>query len=623
MAGERGLGGPLLRAEQAWRKDNPVQMYQQLRGGIPRFPGEGPDLIGVLSEFAVNCSFTLPSNLQDSFMFWMEDMVDGQSCRNPVELQLFLRARVLWSAADMPDEVAVENWEQFLRTREKLHGRNPALDSMACGWLGQLFSKPPERDAMLIFPFNPPRSNMRNAPEARRLLEKALQLDEANLAASLCLCEVYKELRRHSDRNRLLDRMTARFPAEKKVLMLAGQACLERKAYKRGLEYLAQALTLDRLDPAIPDNLVKALLLQAREFFQKSRPADARMAISQTNLFEVPTPGNMTRSRWCLRIQQGMTETTWGDPARGRALLEEARRESPSEAAFLFYAGLADLAIRPGSGRGSAYFDEFVRVRKSGASAAEAVALTRIWVHGKEWLAERMSRQPWDMLENYMRAAAKLPFSREDASRLVEFCIAENDFAQAATALVKKRLKQDPGDPLFRLYRLKCPETRGLRPEEVRRELEEIFAEATHRKEEQTARMARQQLDALRIPPPAPAEPFDDMPPEDEFDDEPWPDFGGGNPMPGDLPGGMPAQPMQILDSFLSLLASLPERDLKRMRNDRPPGMSLADFDMLVQMARAKRMGSNTGFPPGNFPPPPPRSPRTIPPPDAGQEELF
>jgi tetratricopeptide (TPR) repeat protein len=622
MAGERGLGGPLLRAEQAWRKDNPVQMYQNLRGGIPRFPGEGPDLIGVLSEFAVNCVFTLPPKEQDNYMFWMEDMIDGQSCKNPVELLLFLRARVLGSAADMPDEVAVENWEEFLRTREKLHGRNPALDSMACGWLGMLFSKPPERDAMLIFPFNPPRSNMRNAPEARRLLEKAVKLDEANLPASLCLCQVYKELGRHADRNRLLDRMTARFPAEKQVLMLAGQACLERKAYKRGLDYLGQALALDRLDPAIPDNLVKALLLQAREFFQKKRPDDARMAISQTDSYEVPTPGNMTRSRWCLRIQQGMTETIWGDPARGRALLEEARRESPSEAAFLYYAGLADMAIRPGSARGSAYFDEFVRVRKSGASAAEAVALTRIWVQGKEWLGERMSQQPWDLLDNYLRAAAKHPFAREDGSRLVEFCIAENDFAHAGMELVAKRLQQDPGDPLFRLYRLKSHEGVELRREEVRIELEEILAEAARRKEEQTARMARQQLDALRIPPPAPAEPFDDLPPEDEFDDEPLPDFGGVIPMLAQLLGGKQGKSLKVLEDLVNLFATTPERELKRMRNDRPPGMSLADFDILVEMARVKRESSNTGFPPGNFPPQP-RSPGTIPPADSGQEELL
>jgi hypothetical protein len=262
-------------------------------------------------------------------------------------------------------------------------------------------------------------------------------------------------------------------------------------------------------------------------------------------------------------------------------------------------------------------------MRKSGAGAAEAVVLTRIWQHGREWLAERVSRQPWALLEGYLRAAAKHPFSREDGSRLVEFCIAENDFARAGTALVEERLKQDPADPLFRLYRLRTPKSVGLRPEALRSELESILAEATSRKEEQTVRLARQQLDALVIPPPQPAEPFDDSPPEDEFDDGPFPDFGDGNPMLDDLPGGMPAQPIQILESFISLLANIPERELKRMRNDRPPGMSLADFDMLVEMARARRGSSKTGFPPGNFPPPPLRPPGNIPPPDSDQPELF
>ena len=627
MAGERGLGGALLRAEQAWRMADPVRMYQNLRGGIPRFPGEGPDLIGVLSEFAVNCLFTLPSELRDNYEAFADKMVEGQHAKSPSELQLFLRATVLSSASIMPDNVVAEYWEQFLRTREKLHGPNPALDSLAYSWLGQLFSNPPAPDDPPFFSFNQSRRGMRNAPAARELLEKAVSLDEENLSASLRLCEVYQEQGLQSERNRLLDRMTARFPAEKKVLMLAGQACLERKTFKRGLDYLAQALTLDRLDPAIPDSLVKAYMSQALEYFQKSRPGDARKAMSQTASHEVSTPGNLTRSRWCLRIQQGLIETTLGDRARGRELLEEARQESPSEAAFLFYAGFADLEIGTRTARASVYFDEFARVRRSEASAAQAVALTRIWLHGKELLADRLGRQPRALLEDYLRAAAKHPFSREDGRRLVEFCLAEEDFTGGAMALAEKRLREDASDPLFRLYRLRLNQrTLEPDPEESRIELEDILAEATRRKEEQTVRQVRQQLDALNHLPPPTGEPFDgDPPPEGKLDDDddPLPNFGGGFPPLEELFGSMPQKEKQMLDEIVNLVGNASERELKRLKQSRPRDMPGEVFDMLAEMARATRMSSKTGFPPDNFRPPPSHSPKMIPPPDSNQAELF
>jgi tetratricopeptide (TPR) repeat protein len=627
MAGEPGLGAPLLRAEQAWRKGDPARMYQILRDSIPRFPEEGLNLMGVLSEFAVHCSFTLHFESKEDYLDLVDDVVEGQiTPKNPVELQSFLRLTVLVLAWDMPEDVAIGHWEQFLRTREKLHGPNPALDSLAYGWLGDLFSQPPVPGASPFLGYNRSGARMRNATEAQRLLARAVNLDEENLAASLRLCEVYKERRLNADRNKLLDRMTARFPTEKQVLTLAGQACLQRKAYKRGLDYLDQALQLDRLDPAIPDTLVKAYLLQAREYFQKSRPDDARKAMGQTTPFEISTPGNLTRSPWCLKIQLGLIETNWGDPARGGKLLESARQESPSEAAFLYFAGFADLEIRPRTARGSSYFDKFARLEKSECCAAHATVLARVWLHGKEWLAERLDYEPKDVLENYLRAAARNPFSREDGCRLVEFCLAEDDFLDAALALVEKRLREDASDPLFRLYRMRfrTGTDEPAAPDKLRIKLESILAEATRRKEEQTVRQARRQLDALENLPPPPREPFGDLPPlEDEFDDGPVPDMGGGIPMLDEFFGNVPPGETQMMEEIMDMLRNASEKELKRLRKTRPPGMSEQAFEMLVELARAKRISSNAGFPPVHFPPPLPPRPKTMPPPDPTQQELF
>jgi len=61
--------------------------------------------------------------------------------------------------------------------------------------------------------------------------------------------------------------MTARFPRREGPD--AGRAGLPgTQGLQAWFGLFSPALALDRLDPAIPDNLVKARLLQAREFFQ-------------------------------------------------------------------------------------------------------------------------------------------------------------------------------------------------------------------------------------------------------------------------------------------------------------------------------------------------------------------
>jgi hypothetical protein len=194
---------------------------------------------------------------------------------------------------------------------------------------------------------------------------------------------------------------------------------------------------------------------------------------------------------------------------------------------------------------------------------------------------------------------------------------------EAASALVKKRLQADAGDPLFRLYRWRIDECmeEHLR-DEARIELEEILAEATRRKEEPTVRQVRQQLDALKLSPPLPGGSFGEgLPLEDEFED--LPDFGGGIPPPDEFLGGLPPQELKMMTNIIEMIANASDRELKRLKQTRPRGMPAELFDLFAEMARGKRSRSNTGFPPASFPPPPSRPPKSKPPTDPNQAELF
>ena len=116
---------------------------------------------------------------------------------------------------------------------------------------------------------------------------------------------------------------------------------------------------------------------------------------------------------------------------------------------------------------------------------------------------------------------------------------------------------------------------------------------------------------------------FDDGDSPAEFDDEGPPDFGGGNPAMDGFSGGAAFVKEMVIDQLISLLANTSERDLKRMRQTRPPGMSGAEFDKMVAIARARRKSSNAGFQTGEDPPPPSRPPGSNRPPESNQPELF
>ena len=98
------------------------------------------------------------------------------------------------------------------------------------------------------------------------------------------------------------------------------------------------------------------------------------------------------------------------------------------------------------------------------------------------------------------------------------------------------------------------------------------------------------------------------------------PDFGGGFPALDEIFGGPPPDGMPPLGEILDLLAGASEKEIKRLKQTRPRGMSAAEFDLFIELARAKQKSSNPGFPPDNLPPHPPR---TIPPPDPNQSDLF
>ncbi|MGH8019094.1 MAG: hypothetical protein ACREIA_12535, partial [Opitutaceae bacterium] len=278
LIGAAGVSGFLLRADALWREGKHADSYNVLRKGVAAFPSSGLDWAGTLSEFYFKAPHGMRSADWVAFLRFFCELINRERMKNGAETMLAHRTLALMGQAIAPADELREEWETFLSERQALHGANPRLSSLAHGWLGeQLAMALPQR----AFFFGPPK--LRDPKGAIEALQLSIELDATNRAAHLQLCAVYGALKKNSERNRLLDTMTARFPDDRDVLLQAAEGCIGRKTFGKGLEYLARARRLDQLDPRIPELTVAALQAQARQQFQQRRAEKARDILAQAN----------------------------------------------------------------------------------------------------------------------------------------------------------------------------------------------------------------------------------------------------------------------------------------------------------------------------------------------------
>ncbi len=574
LAGLAGMARVLARAEQSWKAGRYAGSYQIVRGGVAGFPSATPDALGALSEFYFKAVFSLPREEADEYGEFFEELVYTDNTKSALERLLSFRLLALLAERHGYLPEVEDDWKEFLQLHKQLHGANPRLESLVYGRLGSGAAAPRAPSA---FSFESALQK-EDADGAITALEKSIALDPSNLDAHLNLCRAYEIRHMSSERNRLLDAMTERFPASKAVLVQAGRGCLDREAYTKGLDYLQTAWELDRLDPAIPQLMVSAKVKIARQHYEKERLEKGRQAFRDLAGFQLDNPTDLIRGRWCLLAQEGLLEMLHGERPRGDELLVQARVASPATAAFWFFAQLAYFDFDTGDPPPFPFKGELAEAKKQGTIAA-ATLLLRIY---NQWRGTAESSDLFaaeGFLRQYLQKAVKQAFTLAEARAFADQLNSHTVFNEELARVVKGALKQDKKEPFFRLFHLLLNPPARLpmfwKPSsDPKVELPSIIEEATRRGDQTTAALARQCLDRFKLAGPMP------LPEETDTWDEEEDD-------PDEAPSGRAPRGMAMMEELIIKIASASDAEIRELRRTLPRDIPKEVFDALVAGSQA------------------------------------
>jgi tetratricopeptide (TPR) repeat protein len=607
ILGRPGLAGALSKSDALWHGGKPDDAYDFLRRAIPEFPRVGPDPMGALSEFCFHSLQAMTERQRDRMLRLFARLALQHKARSDFERALALRAVCLQEATALDAECLEENWTDYLKLLNRLHGPDPQRDALGYTWLGEQLTL--EDNEPGPFGFFAPGSSFQEGSRAVAALTRAVHLDPANVEPQLKLCELYARLGLSSDRNRLLDQMTKRFPDRKEVLLLAGKGCLDRGAFKKGSDYLERARALDPLDPRIQELLAIGRIRRVVELYRARRLEPARQTWAELEELIVASPNDLVRSRWVILARQGVLERCFGESTVGDSRLAEARAGSPSPEAFLFYTHLAQRIYAPKQ-RGS-WLDEFTAVAREGARIGHAGLLGKI-LHFWKLLLEDRCRNEEKKLFEYIRQAALRPFTRDEAAGALLAIPPTPEWINALKPVIKKILTQDPKDPLFRLFHqlivLDCDDGASCR--RAIPELQSIVEEASRRRDDQTARSARtikRDLESRHSPYAGFPDTDTNMDAEEEEDEESWNPFHSPNSMDREDEPSIDFGGSSEWAEFIELIANATPGQIKELRRNPPPGVPKEFLDILIRAAR-----DGDWMPPlPPFPPAPPDGDRS------------
>jgi len=248
---------------------------------------------------------------------------------------------------------SIELWEAFIDEGECLIGQfaKPIVAAIRAHQAQLLIRACEEHDPDNFFGFAPPQSpfDKDEIDEIDELYQQALELDPDNLEIATGLIEFLQKAGRPAQArlNRLLDRLSQDFPENPRFLALAGTRCIERKAYKKGLKYLRQALQADPVNPDIRTSLIIGNLMLIRQMFRDGRDQKALQIFTELQELSLPGRHDLVLSPATLKVREIVFRKLAGEIPIWEPLPNEVSNSDPSfsanEIQFFYISYLATI----------------------------------------------------------------------------------------------------------------------------------------------------------------------------------------------------------------------------------------------------------------------------------------
>jgi len=324
--GQPAAWGPaILDAEASGKAGKTVRAYKDLGKAMKgAFPDDRPGLASLLTSAVTPFSRSMSEADTDDAFDLLKALGREARLDSRNTILTVVREACIGIPENTPPDELERSWGLVIAEWSRRDGSDPQRNAVGWQWLGETQTTLEEQDDSFFH-----RQDFRRA---RKAFNKAVKADPENQDAWLALLTVVGKSGDTKEHNRILGELVKHFPANKKILKLAGDEALARKTYPKALKALRAALELDPLDREIKCSIAVALVRQAITLLKKKKSATSVWDELEPLLENSLAPSHFMLSRWIARLHTGLLETG----ADAEAALADAEKLAPSPLERLF-----------------------------------------------------------------------------------------------------------------------------------------------------------------------------------------------------------------------------------------------------------------------------------------------
>jgi len=455
LCGEKDLEAVIPRAEYLWKVGRYRDAYKFVRGRLEGFPAEGTGALAGLSDFFLQSVFELSGTHAEKYARFLGEIEGQDPSAGDVELLMIRRVLCLFlERDDLGDSALARLWTDYLNLYRKVHGENRKLAALVYAHLGDLFAAQTVESDPFPFPFLRPRSRIvevRNEELSEAYYLKSIESNPDDRQAHFSLLTLYDRTKQAAKANRRLDRIIAQFPEDKEALFKAGLRCMERKVFVKGMKYLERALGLDPMDVKLRESFV-ACCIQAALLYAKKSQMDRCRDLLPTALEKTDGgegEGYVLGAEY-LYARWGLFELLAGVPARAEALLKKASALSRDPLRLAYFSRLMGEAYGVHRKQLQPLEKTIRSVFGGHATVEKALILAQVVTYSRTVKEYKRAEEETVLVNGYASRAVQGPCTREQARRMIEFALSqENNNTHLAGLYIDRALHDHPDDPFF------------------------------------------------------------------------------------------------------------------------------------------------------------------------------